>query len=53
VIDAAAYYNWKSVQFQLNVSNLLNADYYAGGSPPAISFRGPQRNITSSITYKF
>jgi iron complex outermembrane recepter protein len=53
VADVAVYYDWKTVQLQLNVSNLFNADYYAGGSPPAISFRGPQRNITGSVTYKF
>jgi iron complex outermembrane receptor protein len=53
LVDAGVYYDIKSVQFQLNVSNLLNEDYYAGGSPPAISFRGPQRNITTSVTYKF
>lgn len=53
VMDAAVFYVWKSAQFQLNVSNLFNADYYAGGSPPSISFRGPQRNITASVTYKF
>ncbi len=53
LVNCGIYYDWRSIQFQLNVSNLLNKDYYAGGSPPQISYRGEQRNVQGSVTYKF
>lgn len=53
LVDVALYYDWKPFKFQLNVQNLFNKDYYAGGSPPSISFRGPQRNVHATIVYSF
>ncbi len=53
LVDVALYYDWKPLKFQLNVQNLFDKDYFAGGSPPSITFRGPQRNIHGSVTYSF
>ncbi len=53
LVNLAAFYDLKAFKFQLNISNALDKDYYAGGSPPQISYRGERRNIQGSVTYKF
>jgi iron complex outermembrane receptor protein len=53
LVNGGIYYDLKAIRFQLNFTNLFDKDYYAGGSPPQISYRGERRNIQGSITYKF
>jgi iron complex outermembrane recepter protein len=53
LVNIGIYYDWKPVKFQLNVSNIFDKDYFAGGSPPTITYRGEPRNIQGSVSYSF
>jgi len=53
LFDAALYYTWKKYQVQLNVKNLTDKYYIAGGFLPSRVFIGDGRNIKLSLTYTF
>jgi iron complex outermembrane receptor protein len=51
LIDAGLFYNWKDYKFQLNVNNLTDKKYIAGGFLPQRVFIGTPRNIRGTVTY--
>lgn len=51
LVDAGLFYNWRKYKFQLNVNNLTDKKYIAGGFLPQRVYLGAGRNIRVSATY--
>jgi iron complex outermembrane receptor protein len=51
LVDAGLFYTWKQYKFQLNVNNLTDKKYIAGGFLPQRVFIGAPRNVRLAVTY--
>ncbi|WP_158277660.1 TonB-dependent receptor [Opitutus sp. ER46] len=51
LMDAGLFYTWKKYRFQVNVNNLTDKKYIAGGYLPQRVFLGAGRNVRFSATY--
>ena len=51
--DLAFYYKWKRYDFALNVNNVTDRSYIAGGDAPTDVTPGAPRKITASVRYAF
>jgi iron complex outermembrane receptor protein len=54
LVNAAAYYSWgKHYKVQVNVDNVFDKWYLAGGYLPTRVYFGDGRNVKASLTYSF
>ena len=54
LVNAAAYYSWgKHYKVQVNVDNVFDKWYLAGGYLPTRVFFGDGRNVKASLVYSF
>ena len=53
VVDAAAWYRWKTIDFRLNVLNLFDEDYIVRASSQAIGHPGEPLTVIGSLRVRF
>lgn len=51
--DLAFYYKWKRYDFSVNVNNVTDRSYLAGGDAPTDVVPGAPRKITTSVRFAF
>ena len=51
--DLALYYQWRRYDFALNVNNITDRSYIAGGDAPTDLVPGAPRKITASVNVRF